>query len=110
MSSDLKLKLKFWRSAAGNEPVREWLLALSALDRKLVGDKMLTVQFRWPVGMPTVRKMEAGLWEVRVHVTDGKIARVLFTTFEYNMVLLHGFIKKSQKTPDTDLNLARSRK
>lgn len=110
MNSDVKLKLKFWKTPAGNEPVREWLLELTAPDRKLVGDKMLTVQFRWPMGMPTVRKMEAGLWEVRVHVTDGKIARVLFTTFEYNMVLLHGFIKKSKNTPESDLNLARSRK
>jgi len=60
--------------------------------------------------MPMVRKMEAGLWEVRVNLSSGKIARILFTTFEGNMVLLHGFIKKSQKTPDSDLNLARSRK
>jgi len=110
MNRDVKLKIKFWKTTAGKEPVREWLHELSALDRKMVGDKMLTVQFRWPVGMPTVRKMEAGLWEVRVNVTDGKIVRVLFTTFENNMVLLHGFIKKSRKTPDSDLNLARIRK
>jgi len=110
MNVEVKLRVRFWKTPAGREPVREWLLELDSVDRKLIGDKMLTVQFRWPVGMPTVRKMEAGLWEVRVNLTSGKIARILFTTFEGNMVLLHGFIKKSQKTPDSELNLARSRK
>jgi len=110
MGVEVKLRVRFWSSPAGREPVREWLLELDSADRKLIGDKILTVQFRWPVGMPTVRKMEAGLWEVRVNLSSGKIARILFTTFEGNMVLLHGFIKKSQKTPDSELNLARSRK
>jgi len=62
------------------------------------------------MGMPTVRKMEAGLWEVRINLTERKIARVLFTLFGDQMVLLHGFIKKSQKTPHSDLAIAHNRK
>lgn len=58
--------------------------------------------------MPLVRKLEPNLWEVRTPVTDG-IARVIFTVIGNRMVLLHGFIKKSQKTPKPDLEIARKR-
>jgi len=104
------LDLVFWKSESGNEPVRDWLLRLSSEDRRAVGRKMMTVQFRWPLGMPTVRKIEAYLWEVRINLADGKIGRMMFTIFESRMLLLHGFIKKSQKTSAGDLQLARNRK
>lgn len=58
--------------------------------------------------MPLVRKMEPGLWEVRSDLADG-IARVLFTAKDSRMVLLHGFIRKSAKTPENELKTARSR-
>jgi phage-related protein len=77
-------------------------------ERKAIGNDVKTVQFGWPLGMPLVRKFEPGLWEVRSSLTNG-IARVLFTVLGDIMVLLHGFIKKSQKTPQRDLALARKR-
>ena len=92
----------------GNEPVREWLKSLPLEDKKTIGEDIKTVQFGWPLGMPVVRKLEPGLWEVRSRLSNG-IARVIFTTEEGIMVLLHGFIKKSQRTPTEDLNLARNR-
>lgn len=107
--SNLKLPVKFFRTIEGREPVREWLKALPAEERKAVGDDLRTVQFGWPIGMPLVRKIEAGLWEVRVDLPGG-IARVLFTVVEGNAVLLHGFIKKSDKTPLPDLKTARQRR
>jgi phage-related protein len=58
--------------------------------------------------MPLVRKMEPGLWEARSDIVDG-IARVLFTEKDGQMILLHGFVKKSQKTPDNELKTARNR-
>lgn len=102
------LSVAFYRSEAGNEPVREWLRELTVEDRKAIGTDIKTVQYGWPLGMPLVRKMEPGLWEVRCDIADG-IARVLFTTVGQQMVLLHGFVKKSQKTPEPDLKTARSR-
>jgi phage-related protein len=60
--------------------------------------------------MPLCRAMGKGLWEVRSDLTGGRIARVLFCIHEGRMVLLHAFIKKTQKTPDTDLELAVKRK
>ena len=74
----------------------------------MVGFDIKTAQYGWPLGMPLIRKLEPGLWEVRSHIGDG-IARVLFTVTGDTMVLLHGFVKKSQKTPVTDLKTARQR-
>jgi phage-related protein len=88
--------------------VREWLRELTVEDRKTIGIDIKTVQYGWPLGMPLVRKMEPGLWEVRCDIADG-IARVLFSAKGGQMVLLHGFVKKSQKTPDNELKTARNR-
>ena len=102
------LSVVFFRTEAGAEPVREWLRKLTVEDRKTIGIDIKTVQHGWPLGMPLVRKMEPGLWEVRCDIADG-IARVLFTAKAGQMVLLHGFVKKSQKTPDNELKTARNR-
>ena len=102
------LSVAFFRTTSGNEPVREWLKALPRAERHIIGENIKTVQFGWPLGMPLVRKLDKGLWEVRSRLPD-RIARVLFTTGESRMVLLHGFIKKSQKTPQEDLELAKAR-
>lgn len=102
------LSVVFFRTEAGAEPVREWLRELTVEDRKTIGIDIKTVQYGWPLGMPLVRKMEPGLWEVRCDIADG-IARVLFSAKGGQMVLLHGFVKKSQKTPDNELKTARNR-
>ena len=88
--------------------MREWLLDLSRADRKAIGCDIKTAQYGWPLGMPLIRKLEPGLWEVRSAIDRG-IARVLFTVEDDVMVLLHGFVKKTAKTPSTDLQLARDR-
>lgn len=107
-----KLSAIFFRTDSGNEPVREWLKSLSVEDRKIIGYDIKTVEFGWPLGMPLCRAMTGhkGLWEVRSRITDDKIARILFFTDTNKMVLVHGFIKKSQKTPESDLSLAMQRK
>jgi phage-related protein len=102
------LSVRFFRTASGAEPVREWLLGLAKGDRRAVGEDIKTAQYGWPLGMPLIRKLEPGLWEVRSHIAAG-IARVIFTVDGQLMVLLHGFVKKSQKTPATDLKTAKQR-
>lgn len=104
----MRLRVVFFKSLSGNEPVREWLKSLPIEDKKIIGEDIKTVQFGWPLGMPLVRKLEAKLWEVRITLRN-RIARILFTVEGNQMVLLHGYIKKSQKTPPEDLNLARER-
>lgn len=99
------LSVRFYAAASGTEPVREWLMSLDRESRKVIGTDIKTVQLGWPLGMPLVRKMQPGLWEVRCHLAHG-IARVLFTVVGQDLVLLHGFIKKAQKTPTTDLQTA----
>ena len=103
-----RLTVRFYATTSASEPVREWLLALSQDDRRTVGEDIRTVQFVWPLGMPLVRKLEPGLWEVRSQLR-GSIARVLFTTMGQTIVLLHGVIKKRQKLAASDLDLARRR-
>lgn len=102
------LTVAFFRAASGNEPVREWLRALPREERRLIGEDIKTVQFGWPLGMPLVRKLDKGLWEVRSRL-PARTARVIFTSGEGRMILLHGFFKKSQKTPQEDLQLAKTR-
>jgi phage-related protein len=104
----MQLQVVFYRTLPGKEPVREWLKALSVDDRKTIGEDIKTVQFGWPLGMPIVRKIEPGLWEVRSSIKNG-VARVIFTIEDNYMVLLHSFIKKSQKMPLDDLKLAKER-
>jgi phage-related protein len=110
MTNEPVLRVVFFRTENGREPVREWLLELDKEDRKVIGEDVKLVQFRWPLGMPLVRKLETDLWEVRSHLTSGRIARLCFTVWAGEMALLHGFVKKSQKTPQQDLELARHRK
>ena len=109
MDADMPLEVVFYRTESGKEPVRAWLQGLSKQDKKMIGGDIKTVQYGWPIGMPVVRKMEPGLWEVRCRL-DQRIARILFTVKGEKMILLHGFIKKSQKTPQADLQLAKDRK
>jgi len=93
---------------SGRMPVREWLLELLPEDRKVVGNEIQVAESGWPVGMPLCRSIKGhkGLWEIRVNLSGGRIARVFFCAHEGKMVLLHGFIKKSQKTPDHEMAVA----
>jgi phage-related protein len=105
-----KIELVFYRSESGNEPVRDWLLGLSEQNRREIGMDLMRVQFAWPVGMPLVRPLGDGLFEVRTSLPDGTTARVLFCFHDGELFALHGFIKKTQRTPPEDLKLARKRK
>jgi phage-related protein len=104
-----KIPAVFYCTASGSEPVRVWLKTLSLDDRKIIGADIATVEFGWPIGMPVCRPMGKGLYEVRSTIKNG-IARVLFCIEGGKMVLLHGFVKKTQKTPLQDLALALKRK
>ncbi|MGE4350207.1 MAG: type II toxin-antitoxin system RelE/ParE family toxin [Candidatus Berkiella sp.] len=103
------LKAHFYQTSKGNEPVREWLQALSRDEKKIIGEDIKTVQLGWPLGMPLVRNLDKGLWEVRSNLKSNKIARVIFFMHNNSMILLHGFIKKSQKTPPQDIETALKR-
>lgn len=102
------LTVRFYCSSTGREPVRDWLKAMSAEDRRVIGTDLKTVQYGWPLGMPLVRKMENALWEVRSNIPGGTV-RVLFTVVGSEMVLLHAFEKTSAKTPTGDLTIAMTR-
>jgi phage-related protein len=97
----------FFRTEAGGEQVREWLKDLSDADRKAIGRDVMAVEFGWPIGLPLCRPLQGGVHEVRTSLDNNRIARVLFYVDAHErMVLLHGFVKKTRKTPDGDLGLA----
>lgn len=102
------LEVYFYATDSGNEPVREWLKELSKEDKRIIGQDIKTVQFGYPIGMPLTRILHGteGLEEVRCHISGGQIARIVFYVEDNVMVLLHAFIKKTQKTPQKDLDLA----
>jgi phage-related protein len=102
------LTVRFYSTATGNEPVRTFLKELRQEERKIIGTDIKEVQFGWPLGMPLVRKIDTNLWEVR-STLDGKVARMLFTVVDAEIVLLHALIKKSQQTPKGDLVVAKKR-
>ena len=109
MKAERPLKVVFFKTDNGNEPVRDWLKELSKEDCKTIGADILTVQYVWPIGKPLVDNLGDGIWEVRSRL-ENRIARTLFAMIHQEIVLLHGFIKKQQKTPQAELELAQKRK
>lgn len=104
-----EVPVRFYRSDSGREPVREWLRELEERDRRAIGLDLMRVQFGWPIGMPLVRSLKDGLWEVRSSLPSQRIARLVLCFYEETLIVLHGFIKKTQKTPAADLAVAKRR-
>ncbi len=104
------LSVRFFRTRNGREPVRDWLKELGRPDSVVIGEDIAVIQHGWPVGMPVCRPLGDGLYEVRSSLAGGRIARVLFFFADGEIILTHGFIKKTQKTPEGDLRLARDRR
>ncbi|MCY4597650.1 MAG: type II toxin-antitoxin system RelE/ParE family toxin [Bryobacterales bacterium] len=104
-----KIPLVFFRTLAGREPVRDWLKGLDKAERQSIGMDLLRAQWRWPVGMPLCRPIGQGLWEIRTDLPTQRTARVLLCLYCEHLVALHGFIKKTPATPESDLATARKR-
>ena len=104
-----KLPAAFYQTPGGNEPVRDWLLGLDERSRRIVGRDIATVEYGWPLGMPVCRQLGGGLLEVRSSIAEKRVARVIFVVHAGQIVLLHGFVKKTRKTPKPDLVIAKRR-
>jgi phage-related protein len=105
-----KIVARFYELASGKKPVRDWIVSLDSVDRRAVGKDIQKVEFGWPIGMPYCRPLGHGLWEVRSDISSGRIARILFCIIDGDMILLNGFVKKSQKAPQQEIELALRRK
>jgi len=103
------MPVRFYRTEVGGAPVLDWLRSLEKEDRRAIGLDLMRVQFGWPIGRPLVRSLKDGLWEVRSSLPSQRIARLILCFHDQMLVVLHGFIKKAQKTPTDDLTLARRR-
>ncbi len=78
-------------------------------DRRTIGRDIAKAQFGWPIGLPLCRPLSGGLWEIRSSLPSKREARVLFGFHDNELIALHAFIKKTQRTPPTELALARQR-
>jgi phage-related protein len=105
----LRIPVRFYRTAAGREPVLEWLRGLDKEDRRAIGLDLMRMQFGWPIGMPLVRSLKDGIWEVRSTLPSRRIARLMLCFHDNKIVVLHGFIKKTRRTPPEDIAVARQR-
>jgi phage-related protein len=105
------LQAVFFLTKTGKQPVRDWLMDMDRDDRKSIGEDIATLEFCWPIGKPKCSPIVGvkGLYEIRSNISDGRIARVFFVLIRSEMVLLHAFIKKTQKTPAKELDLATAR-
>jgi phage-related protein len=104
-----EIPASFYRTTGGADPILDWLRSLPPEDRHAIGTDLATVQFGWPIGMPLCRPLGGGLWEVRSTLPSRRIARLLFFVDEGRIGVVHGFIKKTRKTPEGDLEIARKR-
>lgn len=105
-----RIRADFFKTAQGNEPARDFLKTLPLEDKKSVGADIMAVEMLWPIGYPKVRKLDSDLWEVRSDISDKRICRVMFIVCDGKMILLHAFIKKTQKTPKDDFELGKARR
>jgi phage-related protein len=110
MTIQKRIAMIFYQSPSGNEPVREWLKSMSKEDREIIGKDLLKVEIGFPIGMPLCRSLGDGLWECRSDLSQGRISRVIFCVNSGKLVALNAFIKKTQKTPPNEIDLALKRK
>ena len=104
-----KTPVVFYQTPAGGAVMLDWLKRLAGAERAIIGQDLMRVQFRWPAGMPLCRPLGKGLWEVRTSLSSNRIARVLFFAEDNRIGVLHGFIKKTRKTPIDAIALADKR-
>jgi phage-related protein len=104
-----EIPVRFYTTEAGRAPALDWLRGLDKDDRRAIGLDLMRLQFGWPIGMPLVRSIGDGLWEVRSSLPSQRIARLILCFHDQMLVVLHGFVKKTQKTPANDLALAKRR-
>lgn len=109
MQQNYKFKVVFFAENSGNQPVKEWLQELELDDQRKVGKSALMLQERWPmVSAPLVKSLGNGFFELRINLKN-KIARVIFVVQDKDIILLNGFIKKTQKTPINEIEVAVNR-
>ena len=102
------LAIIFYKEDSGREPVADWLKKLDRQERTKIGEDLQTLQYRWPLGMPLVKSLDKGLWELRTRLPN-RISRIIFVVQGGYIILLNGFIKKTEKTPSREIETAKAR-
>lgn len=98
----------FYRTIAGRDVIKEWLRSFDKPDRAILGYDLKRVQIGFPMGLPLCRSLGGGLWEVRSSLGGNREVRMIFfhDAAHRALVVVHGFVKKSQKTPKAEIDIA----
>jgi phage-related protein len=105
-------EIQYYRTAEGKCPVEDYLDSLSDRQVEKVLWTLRVVRELNPVPAQYLQKLSGthDLWEVRISHA-GNIFRLLgFVTSERRLMLVHGFTKKTQKTPPQEMTVAAARK
>jgi len=102
----------FYKTESDNEVVLDFIREQPPEDRKVIGEDLKTLQFRYPMGLPLCRPIGLGLWELRSSLPSKREARLIyfFDSKRQMILVVHGFIKKTRTTPNSDIKLAEKRK
>lgn len=108
--ADKPLRVIFFKTSSGTSPVEDWLDSLPLKDQDIIEDDLNVLETGGDLDMPLFKPLGHGLWECRSNLTGKRKARTIFCLHDKKVYILDGFIKKTQKTPLNELNLARKRK
>lgn len=105
------MKVRFWRTANGNDVVADIIRALPIDDRKIVGRDLMRLQIGYPMGPPLCKPIKQPIWELRSSLPSKREMRLLyrFDADAQQIVVVHAFIKTTRTTPKADINLALKR-
>lgn len=110
MKFNKAFKIYFYKEQSGKSPVEIWINKMLTLKEKnKIYDGLKKLQCEWPIGLPLTRHLENNLWEMRTYLGT-RDSRLIFIIKNKNIFILHGFIKKTNKTPRNEINLALDRK
>jgi len=98
----------FYQTPSGRSVIKEWLRSFDKPERAVLGEDLKTLQIGFPMGLPLCRSLGGGLWEVRSSLAGNREARMIFfhDAKAKALVVVHGFLKKSQKTPKAEIDIA----
>lgn len=105
-------KVTFYKTAAGNEVVLDFIRQQPRPDRRVIGEDLKTVEVGYPIGMPLCKHLVDDLWEVRSTVPSKQEVRLIyyFDSGRQHIVVVNGFIKTSRTTPKREIVLAQRRR
>ena len=107
----MKWQIVFYQDSQGNIPVQDFIIEQSAkVKAKILRYIDLLQEFGLALGQPYVEKLRGSdVWELKMRHGSDYYRILYFASSERRFVLLHAFLKKAEKTPKTEIDIAQDR-